>query len=338
MFSIFDPQIMPVIFAVLMGISILIYVLLDGYDLGVGMLMMRANKQERNVMISSIGPFWDANETWIVLAVGLLLVAFPSAHGVILGELYLPTALMLFGIIMRGVSFDFRAKAKDHHRDVWDQWFIAGSLITPLTQGYMLGLYIVGFERNFLTISFSILVGIGLATSYCLLGGVWLILKTDGELQKKSIKFTKLFLWFLTLGIALISIVTPLVSGRIFEKWFQLPNLFWLMPIPILTIGLILFLYKFIKTLPRPNDSLCFVPFLITTLIFILGFIGLAYSFYPYIIPSKMDVWQAASSPESLKIILVGTLIVLPTILIYTFFVHKIFWGKTSELKYSNEK
>lgn len=331
---IFDPQIMPIIFAALMGVAILVYVILDGYDLGVGILMFGANQKEKDVMISTIGPFWDANETWLVLAVGLLLVAFPQAHGVILNQLYLPTALMLLGLILRGVAFDFRAKAKDNHKNLWDKSFIIGSLVTALTQGYMLGLYIVGFERNFVTIAFSLLVGVCLATAYCFIGGAWLILKTENKLQQKSIKLTKIFLWFATLGMVLISIATPIASSRIFNKWFEFANFFRLIPIPILAGVLILFLNRFLKTMPRENDSLCWLPVLMAILIFLLGFIGIAYSFYPYVIPGQVTIWDAASSPEALKLILIGTLIVLPTILIYTFFVHKIFWGKTKELTY----
>ncbi len=325
---------MPIIFAALMGLAILIYVILDGYDLGVGMLIFRAGQKEKDVMISTIGPFWDANETWLVLAVGLLLVAFPSAHGVVLNQLYLPTALMLLGLILRGVAFDFRAKAKDHHKNLWDFSFTFGSLLTALTQGYMLGLYIVGFEKNLITIGFSILVGICLAASYCFIGSVWLILKTEGELQKRSIKLTKILLWWTTLGMALISIATPLASPRIAEKWFSIPNFFWLLPIPLVAGSLILFLHYFLNTLPRKNDAKCWLPFVIAMIIFLLGFIGIAYSFYPFIIPGQMTIWQAASAPQALKVILIGTLIVLPAILIYTFFVHKIFWGKTRELTY----
>ena len=331
---IFSPEIMPIIFAALMGLAILIYVILDGYDLGVGMLIFRAGQKEKDVMISTIGPFWDANETWLVLAVGLLLVAFPFAHGVVLNQLYLPTALMLLGLILRGVAFDFRAKAKDHHKNLWDFSFTFGSLLTALTQGYMLGLYIVGFEKNLITIGFSILVGICLAASYCFIGSVWLILKTEGELQKRSIKLTKILLWWTTLGMALISIATPLASPRIAEKWFSIPNFFWLLPIPLVAGSLILFLHYFLNTLPRKNDAKCWLPFVIAMIIFLLGFIGIAYSFYPFIIPGQMTIWQAASAPQALKVILIGTLIVLPAILIYTFFVHKIFWGKTRELTY----
>jgi cytochrome bd ubiquinol oxidase subunit II len=173
-----------------------------------------------------------------------------------------------------------------------------------------------------------------LAMSYCFIGGTWLILKTENELQKKAIKFTKIFLWFATLGMVLISVATPISSPRIFEKWFTLPYFFFLVPIPIIAGALIMFLNRFLKTLPRENDSMCWLPLLMAILIFILGFIGIAYSFYPYIIPGQMTIWSAASSPQALKVILIGTLIVLPTILIYTVFVHKIFWGKTKELTY----
>ncbi len=331
---IFNPEIIPIIFAGLMGLAILIYVILDGYDLGVGILMFGTTSKQKDVMISSIGPFWDANETWLVLAVGLLLVAFPSAHGVVLNQLYLPTALMLLGLILRGVAFDFRAKAKDNHQKLWDNIFIVGSLITALTQGYMLGLYIMGFERNFITISFSILVGLCLAATYCFIGGCWLILKTSGDLQVKAVKLTQKLLWVMALGMALISIATPIASARIFVKWFSLPNIFFLSPIPLIAAGLILFLHQLLKIMPTKDDKICWLPFLLAILIFILGFVGVAYSFYPYIIPGQINIWQAASSTQSLKIILIGTLIVLPTILVYTFFVHKIFWGKTKELSY----
>lgn len=332
--TLFSPEVIPVVFAGLMGLAILVYVILDGYDLGVGILMMEASKKERDVMISSIGPFWDANETWLVLAVGLLLVAFPMAHGVVLSQLYLPTTLMIAGLILRGVAFDFRAKAHDNHQNLWDKIFISGSLFTALTQGYMLGLYVVGFEKNVITTAFSILVGICLAAGYCFIGGCWLILKTENELQKKAIKSTKIFLWFGALGMALISIATPLASKRIFDKWFTVPDFFLLSLIPITTGALILFLNRFLKQLPKENDRLCWLPFVMAIFLFLFGFVGIAYSFYPYIIPGQMTIWQAASAPQSLKIILIGTLIVLPAILAYTFFVHKIFWGKTRELGY----
>jgi len=327
-------QWLPLVFMALMGISILAYVILDGYDLGVGMLMSRASDAEKEKMIASIGPFWDANETWLVLGVGILLVAFPMAHGVILTALYLPTAVMLGGLILRGVSFDFRAKAKANHKHLWDKCFIGGSLISALAQGYMLGLYIVGFEETFATFAFGLLAGACLAAGYCFVGAGWLIMKTEGELQKKAIKWARIALWGTAFGMAIVSISTPLLSLRIFDKWFSLPNFFLLLPIPMMTGLLIMVLEVVLRKLPRPNDRYCWVPFAGSVGLFLLGFHGLAYSFYPYIVPDKITIWQAASAPESLMIILVGALIVLPCIIGYTIFAYRVFWGKVKELSY----
>lgn len=325
---------LPIVFMILMGISILAYVILDGYDLGVGMLMSRANDAEKEQMIASIGPFWDANETWLVLSVGILLVAFPMAHGIILTALYLPTAIMLGGLILRGVSFDFRAKAKAHHKHLWDKTFMGGSLIASLAQGYMLGLYIFGFETTLATVTFGVIVGICLAAGYCFVGAGWLIMKTEGELQWKAVRWARFTLWGTALGMVVVSLATPLISPLIFQKWFSLPNFFLLLPIPIATGFLIILLEIMLRKLPFPDDSYCWLPFVGSIGLFLLGFHGLAYSFYPYIVPEKLTIWQAASAPESLMIILIGTLIVLPFILIYTFFAYRVFWGKVRELRY----
>lgn len=325
---------LPVIFVVLMGITVLAYVILDGYDLGVGMLMSRAEAQERDLMIASIGPFWDANETWLVLGVGILLVAFPVAHGIILTALYLPVAMLLTGLILRGVAFDFRAKAQDRHKKRWDNAFIGGSLLAAVSQGYMLGLYIVGFERSLANMAFGLLTGGCLAAGYALIGAGWLLMKTEGELQRKAAHWARRALWGTVLGLAVVSLTTPLVSPRIFAKWFSLPELLYLSPIPLLTGGLILWLHYHIKRQPQPNDRRVWVPFAGTVGLFVLGFIGLAYSFFPYIVPEKMTIWQAASAPESLIIILAGTIFVLPAILAYTYFAYRVFWGKVRELTY----
>jgi cytochrome d ubiquinol oxidase subunit II len=325
---------LPLVFMALMGISILAYVILDGYDLGVGMLMSRATTAEKDKMIASIGPFWDANETWLVLGVGILLVAFPMAHGVILTALYLPTAIMLGGLILRGVSFDFRAKAKDRHKHRWDKAFMGGSLIAALAQGYMLGSYIVGFQSGVMAFLFGLLAGVCLAAGYCFVGAGWLIMKTEGELQKKAIKWARVALWGTALGMTIVSISTPLLSPRIFDKWFSLPNFFLLLPIPLMTGFLILILELTLRKLPRPNDRYCWVPFAGSVGLFLLGFHGLAYSFYPYIVPDKITIWQAASAPESLMIILIGALVVLPFIIGYTIFAYRVFWGKVKDLSY----
>jgi cytochrome d ubiquinol oxidase subunit II len=328
---------LPIIFAGLMGLSILVYVILDGFDLGVGILFADANDADKDVMISSIGPFWDANETWLVLAVGLLLVAFPVAHGVILTALYLPVFLMLTGLILRGVAFDFRAKVPVARKWIWNRAFFAGSLMAALSQGYMLGLYIVGFERTAGHVTFALLTAVCLAAGYAFIGACWLIMKTEGELQRRAISWARLTLWFMMLGMVMISIVTPLVSDRIFAKWFTLPNMLLLAPIPLMTGAIFLGLYGLLREMPLERDRLCWAPFLGSVGIFALGFAGLAYSFYPYVVPEQLTVWQAASAPESLIIILVGALTVLPVIVGYSIYAYRVFWGKAQPLSYGGE-
>ncbi len=327
-------QWLPMAFMVLLGVAVLVYVVLDGYDLGVGILMSRANPQERDVMVSSIGPFWDANETWLVLAVGLLLVAFPAAYGLVLTSLYLPVAIMLCGLILRGVSFDFRAKAKDRHKKAWNMAFISGSIITSFSQGYMLGMYILGFENSIYSHIFAVVVGVCLCFGYCLVGASWLIMKTEGELQKKAVKWASFGLYGTIVGMTIVSIATPLVSPRIFAKWFIIPNIFFLMQLPILASAIILYMMFFLKKLPLKGDKLCWVPFGLTIALFVICFQGIAYSFYPFVVPEKMTILESASSLESLLIIFVGAIIVVPVIIGYTFFTYRIFKGKTTELTY----
>jgi cytochrome d ubiquinol oxidase subunit II len=325
---------LPWIFMVLMGISILIYVVLDGYDLGVGILMGRADKPDQDTMIASIGPFWDANETWLVLGVGLLLVAFPVAHGIILTNLYLPVAIMLGGLILRGVAFDFRAKAKDKHQRLWNHCFVGGSLITTFSQGFMLGMYIIGFEYTVDTVAFAVLCGLGLIPAYSMLGAGWLVMKTEGALQKQAVRWARWCLWGTAAGMALVSITTPLVSPRIFEKWFSFPEFFMLLPIPLFAGIVVIALEVALRHLPRENDRFSWVPFAGTVGLFLLGFQGLAYSFYPYLVQDKITIWEAASAPESLMVILIGALIVLPAIFIYTGYAYYVFRGKVRELSY----
>ncbi len=329
-----DGQWLPLVFAGLMGLAMLVYAALDGYDLGVGLLLNGATGEEKDRMIASIGPFWDANETWLVLGVGLLLVAFPAAHGIILTNLYLPVAVMLAGLIMRGVSFDFRTKAHIAHKETWNFTFFAGSLLMALAQGYMLGSYILGFEQSWSACCFSGLVGLCLAAGYTLIGACWLLMKTEGALQRKAARWARLALYGTAGGILLVSAATPLVSARIFDKWFALPNFLFLAPIPLLTMGLVYLLHRSLKTQPRADDRGCWVPFMLTIGIYVLCFLGLAYSFYPYIVPGRMTIVEAASAPDSLMIILVGTLIVLPVLIGYTFLAYRIFHGKAGDLDY----
>lgn len=326
---------LPLSFAALMGLSMLIYAVLDGYDLGVGVLMRGAEDTEQDRMIASIGPFWDANETWLVLGVGLLLVAFPTANGIILGELYLPVAIMLIGLVLRGVAFDFRAKAKANHKKFWNNVFFTGSLSAALAQGYMLGSYILGFEKGWAAITFSSLVGFCVVAGYCLIGSSWLIMKTEGVLQCKSIIWARYSLWATMVAVALISMSTPLVSPRIFDKWFSFPDIFMLAPIPLFTGALLLGLNYLLHRMPRPHDKLCWLPFVTTVGVFVLCFHGLAFSFYPYIVPDQLKIVESASSPESLKIILAGAAVVIPCLLGYTFLAYKIFHGKARDLTYN---
>jgi cytochrome d ubiquinol oxidase subunit II len=330
-----DPWWLPVIFAGLMGLSILLYVILDGFDLGVGILTWGQSPTDQDHMVASIGPFWDANETWLVLGIGLLLVAFPTAHGIILTALYLPVALMLVGLILRGVAFEFRAKAPEPRRPMWNRIFFYGSLLTALTQGYMLGAYIIGFEQSLPGVLFCLMAALFLAAGYAFIGACWLILKAEGPLQKRAVGWAQVTLLVTAAGMAAVSIATPLISPRIFERWFSFPEILGLAPIPFMTTILFVGLHIFLKGAPRENDRLSWVPIAGAASLFTLAFFGLAYSFFPYLVPEKLTIWEAASSPEALSLILIGALVVLPVILAYSIFAHWVFRGKATELTYT---
>lgn len=327
-------QALPVIFAALMGLSILIYVVLDGFDLGVGVLFPFADDTEKDRMVASIGPFWDANETWLVLAVGLLLVAFPAAHGTILTALYLPVAVMLIGLILRGVAFEFRAKAPARWKPLWNNAFFGGSLLTALSQGFMLGKYVMGLTFDWMTTGFALIAAVFLTVGYSCIGAAWLILKTDGALQRKAVQWAKGGIWGLVLGMGAVSLTTPLVSDRIWDKWFSVPEIFLLAPLPILSLGCIAVLWMSLRHLPTQDDAWAWVPFVATIALFVLAFFGMAYSFYPYVVPERLTIYEAASAPESLFIILVGTCFVLPMIAAYTVMSYVIFRGKAVQLRY----
>jgi cytochrome d ubiquinol oxidase subunit II len=256
------PTLLPLVAAGAMGATILIYVILDGFDLGIGILFAAANDAEKDRMISSIGPFWDANETWLVLAVGLLLVAFPKAHGVILTALYLPVFVLLVGLILRGIAFDFRAKVPAHRRERWNWIFFAGSLTASLAQGYMLGVYVLGLETGLGAMLFGLLTAVCLAAAYVAMGAAWLIYKTDGELQKKAVRWLRSALMFTALGMAAVSLATPLASPRIFERWFVWPEMLYLSPLPIVSALLFFHLWRDTFRLPYPGDRHSLRPFL----------------------------------------------------------------------------
>lgn len=329
---------LPLVFLGLLALAMLVYVILDGYDLGIGILLRRAGDEEKDMMIASIGPFWDANETWLVLGVGILLTAFPIAHGIILTSLYLPVTLMLIGLILRGVAFDFRVKARAHHKPWWNRAFYTGSLLASLSQGLMLGRYITGFAPGVASWLFAVFVALALAAGYSLLGSCWLILKTSGTLQLRAVRWARGSLWLTALGVAAVSVVTPMVSSRIFDKWFTLDNLVWLFPIPLLTAGLFLWIERLLRAFPdrqaAGDTRHDWLPFVISAGIFLLAFIGLAYSVFPFLVVDRVDIWQAASAPKSLMFLLVGVVIVLPAILFYTVYAYRVFWGKAHPLSY----
>lgn len=325
---------LPLFFLVAMGIAVLSYVVLDGYDLGVGILLNRANDEEKDMMISSIGPFWDANETWLVLGIGLLLVAFPLAHGIILTELYIPVAIMLAGLILRGVSFDFRVKVQSRQKPLWNFLFFLGSLIASIAQGVMIGRHIVGFESGWLGWLFAFLVGACVPAGYALLGSTWLIMKSEGTLQLKAIDWAKISLGFTALGIGLISVATPFFSHEIMKKWFVLPNIIYLSPIPLMTLFLFILIERTLSRLKTNPHQKMWVPFVASVGIYWLSFFGIAYSLFPYIIVGQMTIWQAAAATESLWLIFWGAVIVLPAILLYTLYSYRIFWGKTVPMSY----
>jgi cytochrome d ubiquinol oxidase subunit II len=319
---------LPLVFAALMGAAVLAYVVLDGYDLGVGMLMPGAAESEQEVMVASIGPFWDANETWLVLGVGLLLVAFPAAHGVVLTALYLPVVVMLIGLMLRGVAFELRVKAEGWHRELWNWLFWFGSFVTAAAQGVMLGSYITGFAPGFGHFLFDLLVAGGVCGGYVLLGATWLIWRTEGSLQKKAIAWARWGLLWVALGIALVSIATPLASETVRQKWFDFPRTLALMALPLATAAVWIWIWHLTARLRRGEPVHEWLPFAGAVAIYVLAFAGLAYSLFPYVVMDRLTIWQAAAHPASLEVVLAGTLVVLPFIIGYTAYTYRVFRGK----------
>ena len=327
-------QALPVIFLGLMGLAMLLYVVMDGYDLGVGMLLPRANDAGKDLMIHSIGPFWDANETWLVLGVGILLIAFPEAHGIVLTALYLPVALMLVGLMLRGVAFDFRVKAQDNHKPLWNFAFFAGSGLAAIAQGWMLGRYVMGFAQGTPFLLFAAVIALLLPAAYVLLGATWLVMKTEGELQADAVRWAKLAWPPLVLGMLLISLATPLVSVTVRDKWFAMPGFIALLPIPLMT-GAALLGARAVLNSQHVLGRMCWLPFALVVAVFVLGGCGLAYSMFPYVVMDRLTIWQAASATESLALIAWGCAFTVPAILGYTVYSYRVFWGKARALTYA---
>jgi cytochrome d ubiquinol oxidase subunit II len=325
---------LPVVFLALMGLAMLAYVVLDGYDLGVGMLLPRASDADKDTLIASIGPFWDANETWLVLGVGILLIAFPKAHGMVLGALYLPVALMLVGLILRGVAFDFRVKAQDDWKPLWNFAFFAGSMIAALAQGWMLGSYITGLREGWPYALFSAAIALLLPAAYVLLGACWLVMKTEGALQQLAVRWAKTAWPPVVLGMGLISLATPVVSATVRARWFSMPEFIALLPIPLVTVASLVAARALLNS-RQVLGRQCWLPFALVVAVFVFGAIGLAYSLFPYVVIDRLTVWQAASATEALAVIAVGCAVTVPAIAAYTVFSYRIFRGKAGPLRYA---
>ncbi|MCC7252985.1 cytochrome d ubiquinol oxidase subunit II [Hyphomicrobium sp.] len=322
---------LPLIWVVVLGVAVALYVVLDGFDLGIGILFPASPEEaHRDQMMNSVAPFWDGNETWLVLGGGGLLVAFPLAYSIIMPAVYLPVLIMLLALVFRGVAFEFRWVAKPHHQ-MWDLAFAGGSITAAFTQGIILGHLLEGITvgdnafagGTFDWLSpFSLLTGIAVVAGYALLGATWLVMKTDGAVQEKARRQAKLLLPVVLAALAIVSLWTPLAIPRIFERWFTMPNFLLLAPVPLLTAYAA---WRCWSGLQKEHET---APFVATIALFLLGFLGLAVSNLPYIVPPTLDVWQAAAHPSSQLFMLVGVLILLPIILAYTVFVYYTFRGK----------
>ena len=325
---------LPLISAAVVAIAVAMYVVLDGFDLGIGILFPFFPKEaDRDRMMNTVAPFWDGNETWLVLGGNGLFVAFPLAYSIVMPALYVPLIAMLLALVFRGVAFEFRWVAKPHHRK-WDIAFAAGSTVAAFCQGLMLGGLIDGLRVkdgqfaggpfDWFT-AFSVMCGLGLVVGYALIGACWLFMKTTDDLEKKARAFAQPLLIALVAFIALVSIWTPLEYQRIADRWFSLPNLIYLAPLPILTAVLVILCWRGIRGRHPASAFYCAVA------VFVLAFAGLAISTYPYLVPWELTLWDTAGSPESQKFILVGTAVLLPFIIGYTVFVYHTFRGKLRE-------
>ena len=322
---------LPLVWIVVLGVAVALYVVLDGFDLGIGILFPASPEEtHRDQMMNSVAPFWDGNETWLVLGGGGLLVAFPLAYSIIMPAVYLPVLIMLLALVFRGVAFEFRWVAKPHHQ-MWDLAFAGGSIVASLMQGIILGALLEGIAvgnnayagGTFDWLSpFSLLTGAAVVAGYALLGATWLLMKTDGAVQARARAQAKRLLPVVLGALLIVSLWTPFAVPRIFDRWFTLPNFLVLSPVPLLTAYAA---WRCWSGLQKGDET---APFAATIALFLLGFIGLAVSNLPYIVPPTLDVWQAAAPPSSQLFMLIGVLILLPIILAYTVFVYYTFRGK----------
>lgn len=321
-----------VIWAVIIFFAVFMYVVMDGFDLGIGMLYpFVPERRDRDTMMNTVAPVWDGNETWLVLGGEGLLAAFPVAYSIILSGLYLPLVFMLVGLIFRGVAFEFRFKAREHERHIWDKAFIGGSVAAAFFQGVSLGAFLGGIPvsgRSYAGTAidwlapFPILAGVGVMIAYTLLGSTWLIMKTEGALQQRMIQVARPFALLLLLAIVAVSVWTPLRHHEVATRWFSFPNIVLLAPVPLLVAAAIFTLLRSLKGAPFR------VPFLMALALVFLGYTGMAISIWPHIVPPAITIWEAAAPPASQGFVLVGTLFILPFILMYTVWSYYVFRGK----------
>ena len=312
--------------------GVMMYVVMDGFDLGIGMLYpFVPDRHDRDVMMNTVAPVWDGNETWLVLGGAGLLAAFPLAYSLVLSALYLPLIFMLLGLIFRGVAFEFRFKANDRERHVWDKAFICGSLMAAFFQGVSLGAYIDGIKVSGRSFAggpldwlqpFPLFCGLGVVVAYTVLGSTWLIVKTEGKLHERMLELTGKLAWVLLAVIVVISIWTPISQPRIAERWFSFPNLIWFAPVPLLVAFA---MYRLIRSLQQHAHL---APFMYTLALVFLGYSGLAISVWPNIVPPDISIYAAAAPPQSQGFALVGALFIIPFILMYTVWSYYVFRGK----------
>ena len=321
------------VWTIILAVSVFMYVLLDGFDLGIGILFPMARDDDaRTLMMTSVAPVWDGNETWLVLGGLALLAIFPLAFAIIIPAVYFPLLLMLLGLIFRGVAFEFRLK-ETRHRHWWDRAFFLGSTIATFSQGVVLGMYVQGFAvsgRAFSGTSFDwvqpfpLATGVGLLFGYALLGATWVVMKTEGELQAWARRHATVALYGVLAFIAMVSLWTPLLHDEIASRWFSLPNVLYFSVVPIIT-GVIA--WATWRALRRDSD---YLPFIGAMGLFAMCYLGLAISLFPYVVPYTYTLWQAAAAPTTQAFLLVGTLFLLPIIFMYIGWSYYVFRGKVT--------
>jgi cytochrome bd ubiquinol oxidase subunit II len=330
---------LPLIWVLIIGFGLMMYVIMDGFDLGIGILFPFVHAtSDRDLMINTVAPIWDGNETWLVLGGAGLLAAFPLAYSVLLSALYLPIVLMLLGLILRGVGFEFRIKADQSHRPIWDIAFAGGSYLAAFCQGGAVGAFVNGFivsgpsyeggALDWLS-PFSVFTGIGVIVSYALLGSTWLTMKTEGALQGQMISYARRIVPVLLFGIAVVSLWTPLTHREIAERWFSMPNILLFAPVPILVVATC---WQMLRLLTGGSDGRVprAGPFLLALFLLFLGYSGLAISLWPNIIPPGVSFREAAAPAQSQGFALVGALLIIPIILAYTGWAYYVFRGKVT--------